>query len=245
MINFDTYLKVRKALNESSDAPGIDPKTDEYLTPARARIKRATAKAYTKFPFFGEFLADLRIIYTYTLGGGRPNDTMATDGANIYINPKFTMDITDEQALFVLCHEIMHVVLEHHSRMGSRNLQNWNIASDYELNPYLVDEGLLRATDLNPGTKNFSGLYDKKYIDEKSKKPFTAEAIYNTLGNEAEENSLDSLDSPDLYAPVQVGSLIQTKDGKFGEVTKINMDETFDIKELTKEEVELRIGQKI
>ncbi len=65
--------------------------------------------------------------------------TMATDGFNIFINPYFVEEITEEETIGVLAHEVMHCILGHSDRRGDRDPELWNIAIDYATNLILSD----------------------------------------------------------------------------------------------------------
>lgn len=97
--------------------------------------------------------------------------TMATDGNYIYYNEAFVSHekMSVEKIKGVLFHEILHVVLQHHTRRGVRNPIKWNIAADYVINPYVRDAGL----ELPEGA-----LFNDKYEGK------SVEAVYNLLPDE-------------------------------------------------------------
>jgi predicted metal-dependent peptidase/Sec-independent protein translocase protein TatA len=138
-------------------------------------VERAIALLIGKFPFFGAFVYRFRILYV----NAKDNrvKTMATDGKNIFINPAFAKSLTDAQTIFVLCHEILHNVMLHFTRERAKAVtkhKRWNRAADYEINPMLVDEGLLTKEEL---TNTLRGLFDEKYEGK------TAEEIYDIIGD--------------------------------------------------------------
>ena len=92
--------------------------------------------------------------------------TMATDGFNIFVNEEFASSITEEEAIGVIAHEVMHCVLGHIDRRGNRQHQIWNIAIDYATNLMLTNAGVILPK---------MGLLDQSY------KGMTAEDIYSTL----------------------------------------------------------------
>jgi predicted metal-dependent peptidase len=92
--------------------------------------------------------------------------TMSTDGFNIFINPAFVDEITEEEVAGVMAHEVMHCILGHADRMGDRNPRLWNIAIDYATNLILSDAGVVLPK---------SGLLDWSF------KGMTAEDIYKAL----------------------------------------------------------------
>jgi predicted metal-dependent peptidase len=92
--------------------------------------------------------------------------TMATDGFNIFINPQFADEITEDETIGVMAHEVLHCVLGHADRRGDRNSELWNVAIDYATNLILSDAGVILPK---------SGLLDWSF------KGMTAEDIYKAL----------------------------------------------------------------
>lgn len=145
------------------------------LTPEE-KIIRARVKAQdpdTGNPFFAYLLLYLK------LHESTPDkiETMAVDkNANLYYNPQFVNDLTEEELKGVLCHEIMHVALEHLIRMRSETSRDmWNIATDIAINNMLVNNNItLPKCGLIP--KNNSITLDKIRVDNIESK--TAEDIY-------------------------------------------------------------------
>lgn len=70
-----------------------------------------------------------------------PVPTFATDGYEIRYNRGYIEKekMTVGQIIGVLTHEVMHVVLLHHTRCGTRNAIKWNMAGDFAINKILVD----------------------------------------------------------------------------------------------------------
>ena len=163
--------KSSQRLLESKTTSQDYPELDEV----KEDIERAISFLMGKFPFFGAFVYRFRILY---VPANDPHiKTMATDGKNIFINPAFAKSLTDAQTVFVLCHEILHNVMLHFSReraKGVKKHKRWNRAADYEINPMLVDEGILTAEEV---TNKLRGLYDEKYAGK------TAEEIYDLIGD--------------------------------------------------------------
>lgn len=105
-------------------------------------------------PFLGAFTGKLRTVYTFHI------DTQATDGYNLLVNPWFTYNLTLEEKVFVLAHEIMHCVLNHMRRGKGHNPDKSNIAADYECNDTLADEMKIVSPSV---LKGLGAYYDKKY----------------------------------------------------------------------------------
>lgn len=106
-------------------------------------------------PFLGSMVSRIRFVYTFKV------QTQATDGYNIFVNPQFTYNLTFEQKVFVLAHELWHCILDHMRRgrqAGHPNFKS-NIAADYEVNSTIVTLGMLGEKVI----KDTDALFDHKY----------------------------------------------------------------------------------
>ena len=150
--------------NSSQDDPALDQ--------VKNRVLKALTMITGRYPFFGEFVYSFRILYVP--GNSKHVKTMATDGANIFINPTWTEKLSLQEIVFVLCHEILHNVMLHFVRRQniSAKPRKWNVAADHEINPMLVDEGLLTKDQL---VNSLKGLYKDEYVG------LAAEEIYKLL----------------------------------------------------------------
>lgn len=103
-------------------------------------------------PFFAVLLLDLlEVVETETLPSGRPLPTACTDGARIMVNPAFFKTLSVQERIFVLAHEVTHVILQHPPRMrlyhdlgygpDLKPFSNgrFNKAADYVINSYLTE----------------------------------------------------------------------------------------------------------
>jgi predicted metal-dependent peptidase len=88
------------------------------------------------------------------------------DAAEILVNPLAMLD--EQQARFVLAHELLHVGLRHARRRQGRDAFLWNAACDFAINGWLVEMGVgaLPAD---------GGLFDPSLMG------LSAEAIYDRL----------------------------------------------------------------
>jgi predicted metal-dependent peptidase len=127
---------------------------EKQIRTVKIKVNYAAQKIAAKYKFFAEIIYGLDIIYTYSI------PTAATDGSRIFISPAFFAPMTDAEILFVLCHEVMHVVLLHHSRMRGRDPERWNVAGDYEINLLLVNDNILTLDDV---VNKLHGLIKKEY----------------------------------------------------------------------------------
>lgn len=99
-------------------------------------------------------------------------------------NDKFVQKLTDEETMFVVCHEIMHLALLHLNRLGTREMEIWNIVTDLAVNTFLrqnnfqVIKGGIIATENDNIT--FILPNNKKLII-KNVSTKTAEMLYDEI----------------------------------------------------------------
>lgn len=124
-------------------------------------------------PFFACLLMDLlKIEETDAI------PTAATNGNKIMVNPKFFKKLTVPERVFVLAHEVTHVILQHPGRMKAYHdmgvgpdlkefsSKRFNIAADYIINAYLNDlkVGAQPLGTLLNGQFGQSDLADEVYL---------------------------------------------------------------------------------
>ena len=97
--------------------------------------------------------------------------TAGTNGILLKINPKFFYELSKEERLFVILHELWHVAKLHSIRRESRDCRLWNIACDYHINNLLLKE--------NYSSFKITVMKDC-YKDEKYK-DLSEEEIYDEL----------------------------------------------------------------
>jgi len=146
----------------------IDPAIEAK---AREKIVAARIALLIKAPFFGNLALRMKLICA-----DEWLPTLATDGRHLYFNSRFVM-MLDSQAgtrgnnelVFGIAHEILHCCYETIPRVGKRNKQLYNVASDYAIN--------LDLTDQRVGTKitTIEILHDEKW------RGMSSEEIYDKL----------------------------------------------------------------
>ena len=95
-----------------------------------------------RYPRFGAQIAAANLEYKTDL----KYHTAATDGKNIYFDPDYLASLSDDDKLFIIAHELMHVKFEHMFRMTDKNGKMrdshiWNIATDAIINANLERDG--------------------------------------------------------------------------------------------------------
>ena len=133
---------------------------------AQMKVSRGSTRLVIKFPFYGSVCLRVNVKPDASVS------TMATDGKSILWSPDWVDTIGQEETVGTLAHEVLHIILKHPLRRGSRDPLLWNIATDFAINQILVDAGF----KLPEGA-----LIDPQY------KGLTAEAIYDRLPQDAKE----------------------------------------------------------
>tara|TARA_R110002167_G_scaffold117114_3_gene292811 strand:- start:4772 stop:5905 length:1134 start_codon:yes stop_codon:yes gene_type:complete len=138
-------------------------------------------------PFYAVLLLDLlKIVETDTI------PTAATDGKSLFINTEWFVNSlkNDGERLFVLAHEVLHVVYRHCPRLAayqSRGFgpdlkpfsgQKWNRATDYIINYTLHEDKV--------GKLPAQALYHPDYTSQ-----MIADELYLELDDDSDEDSID------------------------------------------------------
>lgn len=125
-------------------------------------LDKAKVSIVTQHPFFASILMKRQLIEDRTI------PTAAVDQrGQIYINPDWFAKLSVDEIVFVLAHEIGHVIGQHALRRGARNPKKWNIAGDAWINDMLKASGI---------GQQMSGC-----VDMPGSKDETVDEIYNKL----------------------------------------------------------------
>lgn len=125
-------------------------------------LDRAKVSIVTQHPFFASILMKRKLIEDNTI------PTAAVDQrGQIYYNKDFVEKLSVDELVFLLCHEVGHVIGQHALRRGARQAKKWNIAGDAWINDMLKDAGIGQFIE---GGVNMPGSKDE-----------TVDVIYNKL----------------------------------------------------------------
>lgn len=131
---------------------------------AENRLIQARVKMLFQHPFFGQLAIRLKL--------ERADEwcpTAATDGRKFFYNHDFIMKLDDDELVFLVGHELGHVMFEHFLRREDRDPQIWNMAGDYVINYILKREKIGRVITA------VSILLDDKYAN------WMSEDVYDDL----------------------------------------------------------------
>ena len=164
-----------------------------------------------RYPRFGAQIAAANLEYKTDL----EYHTAATDGKNIYFDPDYLASLSDDEKLFIIAHELMHVKFEHMYRiMGKdgqmRNPHLWNIATDAIINANLERDGFkIKEGYVNmPEALNYSAEeFYEKLLREKQKQQ-------QQSGNNGEEGQNGQQQSGNNQNQGQSGQQQQGQEGE-------------------------------
>tara|TARA_R100000697_G_scaffold96652_1_gene108544 strand:- start:531 stop:1679 length:1149 start_codon:yes stop_codon:yes gene_type:complete len=178
------------------------------------KIARSRTQALIRAPFYGAVLMGLP-----SEKATGQTETMATDGKRVLYESVFVDGLTEDELLFVNCHEALHVAFCHHLRRGERDAKLWNIATDYAINILLSDASI--------GHMPAGGLLNPDYRD------MSAERIYDLLRQEQEQGGAGQ------------GDGTGTEPCPWGEVTEPTNDDGSPLSAEQVEAMEADISQRI
>lgn len=135
-------------------------------TDPKFRLSKMRTILTLEHPFWGTLAMKMPMILT----DDPAFPTAATNGQRVLFNTEFVNSLTDDELLFLGCHEIGHPMLEHIFRRGERDPQGWNVACDVVLNHLLVEEGI--------GKMPKGGIYEPELYH---KAEGQAEKVYELL----------------------------------------------------------------
>ena len=141
------------------------------------RISDARFVLGAQTPFLGSLLLSCSI-------QSRPSTpTASTDGEAIYVNEDFVSELTFQEFLGLLVHELLHAALLHVQRREARDPWLWNVAADMVINEIIDEQGLV----LPPGPVKIPP--DKPEWQGRS-----VEEIYELLHSEKEDPKEKDID---------------------------------------------------
>lgn len=136
------------------------------------RVKKASIKMQISHPFFAYIILNFNMKES-SKEKGIPTFAVNKYG-NLFFNPEFADTLSDEQLIYVLAHEAMHIAKGDFFRVGDRDFTVWNVVSDCVINDILNQEGLT-PPDMGyvPDKSGNIKINDKSYnVRDKSTEEF-------------------------------------------------------------------------
>lgn len=170
------------------------------------RLIHIRSKLLNKYPFYGKLAMNLRLVIANC-------GTAATDMENLIFDPEFLDELSDEEVMAVMMHEILHCVLKHCIRGKGKIQYIYNIACDIVVNSNILEsmgvkefqvagenmmhrtpsrvEGRLKTADDVYYELMSQGIYDfgQGMPDLDGDSPFTEQKIPGKSERNSERNS--------------------------------------------------------
>jgi predicted metal-dependent peptidase len=227
-------------------------KTTEEQNPPRVFSR-------TEWERIGESLENYHSIFQKFWGMGKPvfsydipTAAVAFDKVgqciDFIINPKFWDGLTEEQRLFIICHEVTHVLFYHGVRTAGLKTKNERIISNLALD-VVVNHFLTESLDFNRAAVDPENKYcwiDTVFQDPKTR-PMTGETFeyyYALLKKEIENNpkskamGMSSLDDHDCLDSFFDTSFEETMKETMNKTEEEAIGSTPKMRETAKKELE-------
>lgn len=113
--------------------------------------------------------------------------TACAGGMTIRYNPKFFMELTPEEQVFLMLHETMHIAYLHGVRFKALTTEKehrlWNIAADHVINLQLIKSGFRMPSDDKAGhaNKDFEGMSTEEIYKLLMSQPDSGQSSMNDL----------------------------------------------------------------
>lgn len=153
-------------------------------------------KMLIKYPRFGSEIAVANIEFRNDLR----YHTAATDGKNVYIDPEYFESLSENDRMFLIAHEVMHIKFMHMYRLTEKNgkkrdLDLWNIATDAIINANLerdgftIKEGYVNMPEaLKYSSEEFYEILLRKKEEKEKEKQQQQQNGQESQGNSGEQN---------------------------------------------------------
>lgn len=175
-----------------------------------------------RYPMFGSEIAGANIEYKTDL----KYHTAATDGKNIFFDPDYLASLSDDDRLFLVAHELMHIKFEHMYRLKTkdgkkRNAEVWNEATDAIINANLerdgftIKEGYVNRPDaLNYSAEEYYQLLLKEKEEQQQQKQNGQGGEGEGQGGEGEGQNSESNEGQSEQSQEEQGSNGQGQGGQ-------------------------------
>jgi len=153
---------------------------------AISAMQKARARLLLDFPFYGALALRLDLIPANKVG--RFNiETAATNGKAIYYNSDYINSLSHNNIVFLLAHELGHILFKHHTRRAGRDPQAWNMAGDHVINLLLSTEKI--------GAMIKGALYDIQFDN------MSSETVYKILQDQSQDSQDSQTDTDTISDP--------------------------------------------
>ena len=146
---------------------------------ASAILAKYRQNLINNHPFIGTIAMNLDLV---PIRDARCSTAM-TDGKSIYFDIDFLSKLNEKEGVFVLGHEVWHVVMMHFLRGKGFDPSIFNIACDMEVNQILENDGFIPPADVIFPNKQHSRVCQYDFPDG-----LNAEKYYELLLKDLEKS---------------------------------------------------------
>ena len=163
---------IRAAASAAVDVAGGARKTLGREKSADTVVKRARDWVIAEFPLLAALASSFRLIEDQDLCQAMDVAVAAIsdEAQEIYVNPK--VKFNEDEARFVMAHELLHAGLRHSARRQGRDPWFWNVSCDFVINDWLIEMRVSAPPDRigylhDPGLRGLSAeeVYDRIVSD--------------------------------------------------------------------------------
>ncbi len=210
------------------------------MKPNQALIYDTKRLMMIRYPRFGKEIANTEIEYKTDL----KYRTAATDGKKIYFDPEHLASLSDDDRLFLIAHELMHIKFEHMYRLESlkgekKNFQVWNEATDAIINANLerdgftIKKGYVNRTD----ALNYSAEEFYKILLKEKKNKEQSQSDIQSGTKQGQNNEQEITDDHSLWEEALKNKKINDKQQniKVKKIQQKSIDEKSEFEENRKE----------
>lgn len=176
------------------------------MAPTMTVMSKARSRLLTQHVFYAALVLSTKWVIDNT------TPTAKTDMRKVWYNEEFINSLSVEVAMFVIVHEVMHIMFKHGLRRGHRHPIVWNWACDYAINLILRDGGFTLWEHC---------IVDKCVVDKSpvNYKGMSAEQIYDIISAKLKARGVD----PDKLANPSLEDLM---DAPMDDATKASVERT-------------------
>jgi predicted metal-dependent peptidase len=143
----DLARGIRKSASQAVDIAGGARKALGTGWEIETVFKRARDWVISEFPLLAALASSFHLIEDEALCQAMHVEVAAISDQTheIYVNPKIRF--SEEEARFIMAHELLHAGLRHSMRRQGRDSWFWNIACDFVINDWLMEMDVGRPPD--------------------------------------------------------------------------------------------------
>ena len=186
----------------------------ELKNTARAILAKYRQNLLNNHPFIGTIAMNLDLVPVRDVRC----KTAMTDGKSIFFDIDFLSRLNENEGVFVLGHEVWHVVMMHFLRGEGLDHSTFNVATDMEVNQILENDGFIPPVDVLFPNSNHSRKCTYNFPDGLS-----AEEYYELL---LKKNAIDKKIGGDKSEQTSSNSK-SGKSGKGGSPLEGQFDDHF------------------